>query len=387
MSVALAPMSSAPRIGERRPWHWLAIVALSLLIHVIALDALPRWTLETAEQDANNQPLRAIILPPAFSPPRAPESTETPAPVPTPSARQPARAQPRTPRLARLPEFVPQSLDDTIPNVDVSSNRGASTSPRKPASSIPGDAPVVQAAAADAADQPVPPSQPDALPPASARLDYQVVAVERKNANPVSYYGVGAISWTSSDGRYQTDLKAAVDFLLFKVNVLVSHSEGAVTAAGLAPDRYTETPRKRSTVATSFNRDARQSISFSSSPAAVPLMPGAQDRLSVLFQIGALLRANPNLATMGGHIDIPVAGVRGEVETWVFETQGVETIAAGPGPLSTAHLRRAAKPGSNDKTIDIWIAHGDGGYPARVLYTEPNGSTIEMTLEKIEAAG
>ncbi len=291
------------------------------------------------------------------------------------------------PRLARLPEFVPESLDDAIPNVEVSSNRGASTSAQKPASPVPGGPSLGQTASAEAPDKPASPPQPDALPPASARLDYKVVAVERKNATPVSYYGVGSISWISDDGRYQTDLKAAVDFLLFKVNVLASHSEGAVTASGLAPDRYTETPRKRSTVATSFNRDARQSITFSSSAATAPLTPGAQDRLSVLFQIGALLRANPNLATMGGHIDIPVAGVRGEVETWVFETQGIETIVVGPGPLSTAHLRRVGKPGSNDKNIDIWIAHADGGYPARVLYTEPNGSTIEMTLEKIEAAG
>ena len=231
------------------------------------------------------------------------------------------------------------------------------------------------------------PPPPDALAPTSARLDYKVVAVERKNVDPVYYYGVGSIDWASGDGRYRGDLKAAVDFLLFKVNVLASHSEGTIAAAGLVPDRYTETPRKRSTVATSFNRDARQSISFSASAATVPLPAGAQDRLSVLFQIGALLRANPNLAAVGGHLDIPVAGVRGELETWVFKTEGIETIDVGPGPLSTAHLRRVPEPGSNDKTIDIWIAHADGGYPARVLYTEPDGSTIEMTLDKIEAAG
>ena len=386
MSVALAPMSPAPRIGGRHPWRWAAIIAFSLLIHVVALDALPQWALEPADPDANNQPLRAIILPPAPTP----ASLEPPPPAASPRVRQPVRAQPqapRAPRLARLPEFVPESLDEVVPNIDVSSNRGASTSTRNPASPVPGNPPATRAAAADVPEQPASPPQPDAIAPVSARLDYKVVAVERKNAEPVSYYGVGAIFWASRDGSYQAELKAAVDFLLFKVNVLASHSEGTVTTAGLAPDRYTETPRKRSTVATSFNRDARQSISFSSSATTVPLMPGSQDRLSVLFQIGALLRANPNLAAMGGHIDIPVAGVRGEVETWVFETQGIDTITVGPGSLSTAHLRRVGKPGSNDKTVDIWIAYADGGYPARVLYTEPNGSTVEMTLEKIEAAG
>ncbi len=397
MPVALALMSSAPRIEASRPWRWASIVALSLLIHVVALDALPQWTLDPAE-DANDRPLRAILAPPAPmpEPAPAPEAVEqVQAPPATPPTNAPpartARQTPRAPRYARLPDFVPESLDEAIPRVDLSPQSAASssssTSTQKPASSdSEGAPPTAQVATAQMSDKPATPPQPEALAPVSARLDYKVVAVERKNANPVFYYGIGTITWTIADARYQSDLKAAVDFLLFKVNVLASHSEGAVTPAGLAPDRYTETPRKRSALATNFNRDARQSISFSSSPATVPLMAGAQDRLSVLFQIGALLRANPDLATMGGHIDIPVAGVRGEVESWVFETRGIETIEVGPGPLSTAHLRRVPKSGSNDKTIDIWIAHADGGYPARVLYTEPNGSSIEMTLDRIEAA-
>ena len=387
-------MSSALRTGPSSSWRWVGIVALSLLIHVFALDALPQWTLEVAEDNANHNPLRAILLPPASVPAH---STESPPPAPPRNARaahaasQTART-PRAPHASRIPEFVPESLDQAIPHVEVSPQKAASASTQKTAlPDIGGTSTAAQTSTARVPETlsspPMSPPQPEAFAPTSARLAYKVVAVERKNADPVFYYGVGSISWTSAEGRYQSDLKAAVDFLLFKVNALASHSEGAVTAAGLAPDRYTETPRNRSTVATSFNRDARQTISFSSSSAAVPLTPGAQDRLSVLFQIGALLRANTNLATVGGHIDIPVAGVRGDVETWVFETQGIETIEVGPGPLLTAHLRRVPKPGSNDKTIDVWIAYADGGYPARVLYTEPNGSTIEMTLDKIEAAG
>jgi hypothetical protein len=98
------------------------------------------------------------------------------------------------------------------------------------------------------------------------------------------------------------------------------------------------------------------------------------------------LLANPAQGTAGGRIEIPVAGIRGEVENWTFESQGVEQIDTGAGPLSTTHLRRSPKPGSNDRTIDVWIAQQDGGYPARVLYTEPNGSTVEMTLESVAAA-
>jgi hypothetical protein len=379
MSLAIARMSLTPRSGGTRPWRWAAIVALSLLIHVVAIDVLPQWTLAVSDQDSNDQPLRAILLPPAA--PVAPPEPPAPARSQTSKPAHPAHA-PKTQRFARLPDFVPESLDETIAQVDLTAQgaqlRAAPGPTASKANGASDDAKPVEPTGA-----PSPAPEPEALAPATARLVYKVTAVEKKGANPVSYYGVGAIEWSSADGRYRGDLKAAVDFLLFKVNVLASHSEGAITSAGLAPDRYTETPRKRSTLATNFNRDARQSISFSASAATLPLVAGAQDRLSVLFQIGALLRANANLAAPGGHIDIPVAGVRGDVDTWVFETQGTATIEVGAGSLSTAHLRRVPKPGSNDKIIDIWIAHADGGYPARVLYTEPDGSTIEMTLEKI----
>ncbi len=389
-------MSSAPRIGQRNARSWLTIVVLSLLIHVAALDVLPQWTLDVANDNADGKPIRAILVTPAENlvehaeppPPAAPPKAAEPAPAASHSARK------KTP--ARITEFVPESLDQGTARVDVVTRPSATASTQKPALPDARSASAADLASSpETADKqtppPIPTPQPQPQPqletdaPASARLAYKVVAVERKYANPVFYYGVGSISWASNEAGYQIDLKAAIDFILIKADVLASHSEGAVTSAGLEPQRYTETPRKRSTVATNFNRDARQSISYSSSSAIAPLLPGAQDRLSVLFQIGALLRVNPNLATMGGHIDIPVAGVRGELETWVFDTQGIETIEVGIGPLMTAHLRRVPKLGSNDKTIDIWIAHLDGGYPARVLYTEPNGSTIEMTLEKIEA--
>lgn len=388
MSAAPASPSTSLRTRAGSSWRWVAVVSLSLLIHVVALDALPRWTLEPAGQRAHDQPLRAFLLP---APPPPASAVASP---PVPAHATAAKARPARPRfhaapalrVAPIPEFVPESVDDAVADVEVSVDGEPSWSGRARTAPGAGGSAAPESSAAAGSAKAMPPPPPDALAPVSARLDYKVVAVERKHADPVHYYGVGSIDWASNGGRYRADLKAAVDFLLFKVNVLASHSEGAITATGLAPDRYTEAPRKRSTVATNFNRDARQSISYSASAATVPLPAGAQDRLSVLFQIGALLRATPGLAAAGGQIAIPVAGVRGEVETWIFLTEGVETIDVGPGPLATAHLRRVPEPGTHDKIIDIWIAYADGGYPARVLYTESNGSTIEMTLEKIGAA-
>ena len=349
--------------GPRRYGRWFAIVVASLLLHLAAFDLLPHWSLQSTDDTPNNEPLRATLMPPItpdVPPPAAPSEQPVAAP----------RAAPRR----TMPAFVPESLE-AVPAVRASL-------PAPPAFAIPQAAPP-PVAAAEPAPPPPAPAPVAAVAPRSARLSYKVVYVDRKNASPIQYEGVGTIDWSLADGHYRSTLLATVPILFLKVDILAAHSEGAVTPSGIAPDRYTESPRKRPTVATNFNRDARQSVTFSTTQATAPLVPGVQDRLSLLFQIGALLLAN---GQQGSHIDMPVAGVRGDVENWAFENQGVEAIETGSGPLSTTHLRRTPRAGSNDRIIDVWIAQADGGYPARVLYTEPNGSTVEMMLEKIGAA-
>ena len=368
MSSVLDSITPAPRRGARRYGRWIAVIGVSLLLHLAALDLLPHWTIDATDDDAAEAPLRATLMPPIEP------VVEPVEPSPKPKAAAPSAR--RVPRKAVEPVFVPDSITEPVPDVRV-----AAPAP-KPAPA-PAPEPTVPIA-----NPPAPPPTPPvvaAVAPQSARLSYKVLSTDFRNAEPTHYYGVGAIDWAIADGRYRSDLRAALKILFIEVNVLALHSEGAVIASGLAPDRYTETPRKRAMVATSFNRDARQSITFSASQASVPLVAGVQDRLSLLFQIGALLLAGGQPSIAGTRIEMPVAGIRGEVETWTFESLGIESIEAGPGPLSTTHLRRSPKPGSNDRTIDVWVAQEAGGYPARVLYTEPNGNTIEMTLDTIGA--
>ena len=385
MSLALAPAVSV-RFPPRRVGRWLAIGVLSLLVHLTMLDLLPRWAADPPDDESSDRPIHVKLMPavvPVEAPPPTVQPLPTPTPTPTPHSVD-MQPRPRPPRSVP-PTFVPESVEPVQqvrvgPPSDTPEVHDPSPVVTPPASNT------TAVAAPETAPAPVSPApSPPTVAPQSARLRYKVVYVDTKNFNTVRYYGTGTIDWSTAEGRYRTGLLAVVDFLLFKVNVLESHSEGGIAPSGLVPDRYTESPRKRATVATNFNRDARQSISFSASPTTVPLVAGAQDRLSVLFQIGALLLADPQQSSTGGRIAIPVAGVRGDVESWLFETLGVETIDAAGATLETIHLRYVPRPGSNDRTIDVWTVSRDG-YPARVLYTEPNGNTTEMTLDAISAA-
>lgn len=363
MSPALDIARPAAVTRPRRYARWLGIALLSLLIHLCLIDALPHWTIE-ATDEPNTEPLRATLMPlvPPVEAPR-PVQPPTPAPKPKPSARVRSTTAPAAPSTEASTPIEPESTEPAIPVTASAAPPPQAPAPEPPAAS------------------PAPP--PATTPPQSARLDYKVISSNVKEANPI--YGHGTITWAIADGRYATDLQAAANVFVFRFDVLASHSEGSVGAGGLAPDRYLESPRKRATVATNFNRDARQSISFSASSANVPLLAGTQDRLSVLFQIGALLLADPQKTAAGTEIEIPVAGTRGEVEQWRFDVRGNEAIDTGVGALSTTHLQRTPRPGTNDRTIDVWVAQSDGGYPARVLYTEPSGNTVMMTLDKISA--
>lgn len=364
----------------RRPGRWIAIVALSLLLHVTLLDLLPHWSLAPNDDEPNDAPLNVTLMPPI-----QPVATPAVEVAPTPPRPAPV-ARPRTrPPKPIAPTFVPESTDE-VPQVQLTTPGSAAPQPATPAAPPIAVAPEpTQPSPEPAAPPPVATPRVTATVPQSARLSYRVLRLDAKNAEPTRYYGVGTIDWSIDGDRYRSELQASLQILFVKVGLLALHSEGTIGTGGLMPDRYTETPRKRATVATSFNRDARQSITFSASQVSAPLVAGAQDRLSILFQIGGLLLANPRQADVGSRIDVAVAGVRGDVSNWTFASQGVEALDTGAGSLSTTHLHRAPQPGIDDRTIDVWIAQDAGGYPAKVLYTEANGSTTEMMLDRIGA--
>ena len=72
-------------------------------------------------------------------------------------------------------------------------------------------------------------------------------------------------------------------------------SQGGFDAAGVAPLRYTESRRGREVRAANFQRDSGR-ITYSGPAIEHPLVAGAQDRLSWMLQLAAVLAANPALA-------------------------------------------------------------------------------------------
>ena len=157
-------------------------------------------------------------------------------------------------------------------------------------------------------------------------------------------------------------------------------SRGLIDGDGVAPLRHTELQRAREVRAANFQREAGR-ITFSGPQLAYELRPGAQDRLSWLIQLPAILQADAALARPGKSVQIFVVGTRGDAEPWRFELQGEEALDLPVGTVPQAlHLRREpTRP--YDTRVEVWLDPAREHLPVRVVFTTvPGGAPLQMEL-------
>jgi hypothetical protein len=174
-------------------------------------------------------------------------------------------------------------------------------------------------------------------------------------------------------------VEAGIRVLLARINLVVLTSEGKVADTGFAPVTMTEKRRGRAQTATHFSeRDGR--ITFSASPAAFDLLPGAQDKATVPLQLSAIARADAG--QLDGDIEILVGEDR-DASVFRFVVLGREELATGLGRLQTWHLSRPPRAGSYGSRLDIWLAPAQGWYPVQIRNTEASGAVTTQTVSKI----
>jgi hypothetical protein len=115
---------------------------------------------------------------------------------------------------------------------------------------------------------------------------------------------------------------------------------GQISADGVALLRRAELRRARGQRAVNFQREAA-TVTFSGPQVAYALPPGAQDRLSWMIKLPAILEADAALACEGAAVTPFVAGTRGDVEPWRFEVLRHEALELPAGTVARAlRLRR-----------------------------------------------
>ncbi|EHR69175.1 Protein of unknown function (DUF3108) [Burkholderiales bacterium JOSHI_001] len=324
--------------------------------------------------------VRNIVLPPpaepAAQPLAAPAVAAAPAPPPEPAA-PPRRSLPAVatapaePAPAPAPEPRPEPAPDTPAPVEPALDQlrtqalpqdppaalvDAASAPAAPVAVISSVNPAAAAAGLPAGEMP---TYPTRVPP-SAELHYTV------KRGPVS--ASGTLRWAADGGSYEMSLVGS----LLGVTVLEQASRGGFDAAGLAPERFADRRSGRDQRAANFQRAASK-ITFSATTNALPLVPGAQDRLSWMAQLTAIALADPGRLLPGGQVAMFVVGSRGEGDVWTFTVRSAQT----DGLIELVREPRR----EFDNRIEVWLHPRRGFWPVRALQSSQGGdASVELTL-------
>jgi hypothetical protein len=205
--------------------------------------------------------------------------------------------------------------------------------------------------------------------------------------------GAARLDWRrGEDGRYEIELRAAAEApglpqgASAPSSALTPHwtSRGAFDAAGIAPERFAVARRGRERHAANFQREAGI-VSYAGPARTWPLAEGAQDRLSWMIQLAAVLQANPELGSAGAEVSMMVVGAHGDADVWTFTVVGAETVD-GPGgeTLDTLLLQREARH-AHDPQVQVWAAPRLHHLPVRLRLTRRGGGeSTEFRLRALQ---
>lgn len=355
----------------------LGLGAVVVLAHLVALQQLPAVLAPPDLAQTRAFITRSIVVQP---PPAPVAAAPEPAPPPPPP---PPRRKPRPAPAAQTPPApaaeAPVAVAAPEPAV-VEPDPAAAATPETAAQPEP---PAQAASAADAAPAPAPAPEPAAPPapatalalgiPGSVRLKYTLTG----EAKQQTYHALGELLWLQDGKTYD----ARLEYSAFLIGSRVRTSSGRLSERGLEPTRFSDKWRKRD-LAAHFERD-KGIVSFSANTPSAPLLPDAQDQLSVLLQLSAMVAGDPGRFGAGASVTLPVVGPR-DADVWTFTMQGEELSYLPYDNLPTLKLTRNPRK-EFDQKVEAWLAPSLAYMPVRVRITQPNGDFVDQLLRSVDS--
>src|SRR6218665_229519 len=388
----------AVAVHTLRPRRTLVLVtALVLALHWLVLSHWPlAWNRPVQPADRVLSVRSIAVAPPTATP--AP-TLATPTAPPAPQAQAQAQA-PQAPQALPDAEAAPAAAPAAAPDGASEAGIGlamanTAATPEAPATAAPdppASAPLaapaqdaradisppdggVDADGTDAPDATVDRSDTTPAPvqiPAPTRLAYEVSGQARQ----FTYSARAELLWQHDGSRYE----ARQEIRAFLLGTRAQSSVGRITPQGLRPERFSD--RARSEQVAHFDHD-RGRVSFSASTPEAAVDPGAQDRLSIFIQLGALLAADPGRFVPGTGITLTSVSAR-SADRWTFTVEGPETLDLPAGPTPTLKLQRRPRHG-HDQRAELWLAPALGHLPARIRLTQANGDYADLRLRSSSA--
>lgn len=400
------PAQSSVARAARWPAGILALTLAALVVlwlHVLALQwlaqALPglgadavhssvsrAFITRTVQFDNGADKVPAALAPPAAAPPPAPTAARKPAgaeliaardaPVPV-SAELPPLVVPVDPDPGPAP--APQ---DNLVRVDAPSAPVLAEVASPPAPAVlPVATPVLGTVPSARASAPAAARTRSADAPALLVYDYRFPGSTRLKydvsglVKGFHYYVSGELLWLQDGKTYD----ARLEISHFLLGSRVQTSKGELTPQGLEPLRFGD--KVRSEVAAHFQR-GKGLVTFSANTPDVPLMPLAQDQLSIFVQLAAMWGANPGRFAPGLQLPFQAVGPRTS-ENWVFLVGATERLKIDGRELPATRLVRE-RSGDFDTRVELWLAPALDYLPARIRLTQSNGDEVDMLWSRSE---
>ena len=364
--------TSAVRSAPRRILWLLAL--LVVLGHWLLLDAIPLEVhARPAMQPLNPKTLvfntRRIEVPPVQVAQLVPAAASQPKPVliqkpknqpPTVALTEPlpppAEVAGITPEIPDAPHLEPAEPLEPVANQQTATDTNESTTTDETKAALPA-----------ASEQPPPQAQANLNIPGSVRLNYQMTGLSRG----LTYHASGVMTWQQDGSRYEANMVVSA----FLIGSRSLNSVGDITADGLAPKRFAD--KGRNELAAHFQAD-KGTVSFSANTPDAPWKRGAQDRLSVFFQLASLLAGQPDGFLPGTKIPMYTVGSR-DVDTWSFTVGSEEALNLPMGTVTAIKLTRDPRR-EFDQRVEAWFAPSLGYWPVRMKITQHGGDYIDQQL-------
>ena len=196
-------------------------------------------------------------------------------------------------------------------------------------------------------------------------------------------YQTGEIDWIVDGNGYRLYINIPYAF----VGPFVFESRGTVDAYGMAPSIYWSQRGTRAPRYSRFDRDANGGgqMFFSEKPDFAPtILPGTQDRFSLMFQFASLLNGDSKIDEAGSIRALPVVDYN-TIEMWQFMSYGEAVSEDIPSLGKSVNRHYALMQRENDpykRQVDIWLAKDLEWLPGRIRSQEANGRVLELVFKQ-----
>ena len=196
-------------------------------------------------------------------------------------------------------------------------------------------------------------------------------------------YQTGEIDWVVEGNNYRLYINIPYAF----VGPFVFESRGSVDSYGIAPILYWSQRGTKPPRYSRFDRNesGQGQMFFSEKPEFTPkILPGTQDRFSLMFQLASLLNGDGKIDEAGSIRQIPVVDYN-SLEMWSFKSYGETSSEDIPSLGKSINRHYALMQRENDpykRQVDIWLAKDLEWLPGRIRSQESNGRVLELVFKQ-----